>query len=76
LTASWPWVWQEYLVRFSELSDASLRAYLESVRRQVMADAQLKTNFRLIGQRIKQYADEIQAEMRRRQLDFTPIAWR
>lgn len=63
-------------MRFSDLSDASLRAYLESIRRQVIADAQLKTNFRLVGQRIKQYTDEIQAEMRRRQIDFTPIAWR
>jgi hypothetical protein len=58
-----------------DISDESLRAYYESVRRQVAAD----TNFggrrhRLVGAAVKQYAARLTIEMDRRQLDFKPIA--
>ncbi|WP_257170166.1 hypothetical protein [Bradyrhizobium sp. SRS-191] len=50
-------------------------AYYESVRKQVAADSRIGGPYRLIGDRAKQYAQELQAEMRRRQLRFTPIEW-
>ncbi|ABQ38380.1 hypothetical protein BBta_6471 [Bradyrhizobium sp. BTAi1] len=50
-------------------------AYYESVRKQVAADSRIGGPYRLIGDRAKQYAQELQAEMRRRELRFTPIEW-
>jgi hypothetical protein len=57
------------------ISDESLRAYYESVRRQVAADTNFGGRHRLVGAAAKQYADRLTIEMDRRQLDFKPIAW-
>ncbi len=62
-------------MRFVNSTDESLMAYYESVRKQVAADSRIGGPYRLIGDRAKQYAQELQAEMRRRQLRFTPIDW-
>lgn len=62
-------------MRFVNSTDESLMAYYESVRKQVAADSRIGGPYRLIGERAKQYAQELQAEMRRRQLRFTPIDW-
>ncbi|CCE08181.1 conserved hypothetical protein [Bradyrhizobium sp. STM 3843] len=62
-------------MRFVNSTDESLLAYYESVRKQVAADSRIGGPFRLIGESAKQYATELQAEMRRRQLRFTPIDW-
>jgi hypothetical protein len=56
------------------ISDESLLAYYDSVRRQVAAD----TNFgryRLVNAAAKEYADRLTSEMDRRRLDFKPIIW-
>ncbi len=63
-------------MRFANVSDKSLLSYYESVRRQLLADERLGGGFRLIGENVKQYAAELQAEMTRRQIGFTPIEWR
>jgi hypothetical protein len=62
-------------MKFMNLTDESLLAYHESVRKQVAADARLGGRFRLIGESVKQYTGELQAEMKRRQMRFMPIEW-
>jgi len=62
-------------MKFADSTDESLLAYYESVRRQVSADARLGGRSPLIGTRLKQYVDELRAEMDRRQLRFEPIQW-
>jgi hypothetical protein len=57
------------------LSDESLRAYYESVRRQVAADTNFGGRHRLVGNAVKQYAERLTVEMHRRRLDFKPIVW-
>jgi hypothetical protein len=58
-----------------DLSDESLRAYYESVRRQVAADTSFGGRHRLVGAAVKEYADRLKTEMDRRRLDFEPIVW-
>ena len=62
-------------MKFANSSDESLLAYYESVRRQVAADNRLGGRYRLVGTSVRQYAEELGAEMTRRQLRFTPIEW-
>jgi hypothetical protein len=57
------------------MTDESLLAYYESVRRQVAADSQLEDRYRLAGGTVKEYAERLKDEMRRRQIRFTPIDW-
>jgi hypothetical protein len=57
------------------LSDESLRAYYESVRRQVAADTKLGGRHRLAGAAVKEYANRLTSEMDRRRMDFKPIVW-
>jgi hypothetical protein len=57
------------------LSDESLHAYYESVRRQVAADTSFGGRHRLVGAAVREYADRLKSEMVRRQLDFKPIVW-
>jgi hypothetical protein len=62
-------------MKFANLSDESLLAYYESIRRQVAADSNIGGRYRLVGSRVKEYADALKEEMSRRQLSFTPIHW-
>ncbi len=62
-------------MKFVDSTDESLLAYYESVRRQVAADIRLSARHRLLGASVKRYAEELQAEMRRRRLGFQPIEW-
>jgi hypothetical protein len=57
------------------LSDESLLAYYESVRRQVAADTSSGGRHRLVSTSAKQYADRLTSEMDRRRLAFRPIIW-
>lgn len=57
------------------ITNESLMAFYESVRRQVAAGTQLKSHYRLIGDGVKAYADELEAEMGRREIRFKPIHW-
>ena len=57
------------------LTDESLLAYYESVRRQVAADTSLGGRYRLVGAVVKEYADRLKGEMDRRRLEFRPIVW-
>jgi hypothetical protein len=63
------------IMKFADLTDKSLLVYHESLRKQVVADARLGGRFRLIGESGKRYAAELQAEMTRRQIRFSPIEW-
>jgi hypothetical protein len=62
-------------MKFANSTDESLLAYYESVRRQVTADSRLRRHYRLVGANVKQYADELQAEMDRRQTALQRIEW-
>jgi hypothetical protein len=57
------------------MTDESLLAYYESIRRQVAADRQLGARYRLVGGTVKQYAEHLGQEIRRRQLALKPIEW-
>jgi hypothetical protein len=59
----------------SDMTDDSLLAYYESVRRQVAADCRLRGRRRLTGERVKQYADRLKEEIDRRRLPCMPIEW-
>jgi hypothetical protein len=58
-----------------DLSDESLLAYYESVRRQVVADNKLGRNRRLAGSVVKLYAERLSRELDRRRVRFKPIDW-
>jgi hypothetical protein len=60
-------------VKFANVTDKSLLTYHESVRRQLLADERLGGRFRLVGESVEQYTAELQAEMTRRRIRFTPI---
>lgn len=62
-------------MKFSNSTDQSLLAYYESVRRQVSADTRLGGRYRLTGASVRQYAEELKAEMDRRELQVEPIEW-
>jgi hypothetical protein len=62
-------------MKLHDMTDQSLLAYYESVRRQVAADAELGGRYRLVGGTVKEYADGLRDEMRRRQITFKPIDW-
>lgn len=63
-------------VDFKVLTDESLLAYYESIRRQVAADTHLGRGRRLVGESVKRYAEELQKEIEQRRLRVTPIDWR
>lgn len=63
------------MMNLPSLTDESLFAYYESVRRQVAADTRLAGRRRLVGAAVREYADRLQCEMDRRRLDFKPIVW-
>lgn len=62
-------------VKFSELTNESLLAYYESIRRQVAADVQLRREYRLVSDTTRRYAADLQKEMELRKLHFVPIDW-
>ena len=57
------------------LTDESLLAYYESVRRQVAANSRLGGRHPLVGTAVRQYAERLTSEMDRRRLYFKPIVW-
>lgn len=61
---------------FSDVTDGSLLAYYESVRRQVEADARNGGRDRFVGEAARQYAERLREEMERRRMKFIPIVWR
>ena len=63
------------MMKLPDLTDESLLAYYESVRRQVLADDRLGSRHRLAGATMKQYAESLRNEMVRRRLQFKPIVW-
>jgi hypothetical protein len=66
-------VWDLTMNNLFNLTDESLVAYYESVRRQVAADGKLGGR-RLAGA-TKEYANRLKSEMDRRRLHFQPIDW-
>jgi hypothetical protein len=61
---------------FSNSKDESLLRFYENVRLQVAADLQSGGRYRLAGDGVKQYAENLRDEMERRRLRFSPIDWR
>jgi len=55
-----------------DLTDDSLLAFYESVRRQVVADDKLGGR-RLAGATVKEYENRLKTEMDRRRLHFKPM---
>jgi hypothetical protein len=66
---------QGMTVKFDELTNESLLAYHESIRRQVAADVQLRREYRLVSDTTRRYAANLQKEMELRKLRFVPIDW-
>lgn len=65
-----------FTMRPKSLTDKSLIALYESLRKQTTIDANgAGLRSRVIGQNTKDYAEKLRAEMERRQLLFTPIEW-
>ena len=60
---------------FQNMTDESLLAYYESIRRQAAADQQLGARHRLVGGTVKDYANRLKGEISRRQLTIKPIEW-
>lgn len=67
-------VWDTTMNNLFDLTDESLIAFCESVRRQVTADDKLGGR-RLAGATMKEYANRLKSEMDRRRLHFQPIDW-
>jgi len=61
--------------KIKELSNESLVAFYESIRRQVAADVQLRREYRLVSEATKQYAAALEREMELRTLRFVRIDW-
>lgn len=62
-------------MKLLELSDESLLAYYESIRRQVIADGRLGGRHRFVSATVKQYAERLGDEMKRRRMAYKPIDW-
>jgi hypothetical protein len=62
-------------MNFSQTKNERLLAFYENIRHQVHLDVQLGSRYRLIGEGVKQYADELREEMDRRRLQVKPIDW-
>jgi hypothetical protein len=60
---------------FSQSKDESLLAFYENVRRQVELDSRAGGRHRLIGEGVKQYAEQLRDEMDRRRLRYKRIDW-
>jgi hypothetical protein len=63
-------------MKFANVSDKGLLTFYESVRGQLLADERLGGRVRLAGDSVRRYTTELQAEMTRRQMRFTPIDWK
>lgn len=50
-------------MKLGNMTDESLLAYYESVRRQVAADSQLGDRYRLAGGTVKEYAERLKDEI-------------
>jgi hypothetical protein len=66
---------RDSLMKFASSTDESLLAFYESVRRQVAAGTNTNGRYRLVGAHVRQYAEAISDEMKRRRLPFPPIDW-
>jgi len=62
-------------MKLARVSDESLLAFYESVRRQVTTNTNMSGRYRLVGAHVRRYADALMDEMNRRRLSFTPIDW-
>jgi hypothetical protein len=56
-------------MKLGDMTDESLLAYYESIRRQVAADQQLGGRYRLAGGTVREYTGHLQDEIRLRQTD-------
>jgi hypothetical protein len=63
------------MMNFSQMKTDRLLAFYDGVRRQVELDKQAGGRYRLAGDGVKQYAEELREEMERRRLRFEPIEW-
>ncbi len=59
----------------TQTKDETLLTFYESVRRQVKEDIKTGGQYRLAGEGVKQYAEELRQEMDRRRLQYSPIDW-
>ncbi len=62
-------------MNFTQSKDERLLAFYENVRRQVELDKQSGGRYRLAGEGVKQYAENLRREIERRRLQFIPIHW-
>jgi hypothetical protein len=62
-------------MKLSDITNESLLAYYENVRRQVLANNKLGGRHRFAGTSVQAYADRLKEELTRRRLQFKPIEW-
>ncbi len=62
-------------MNFTQSKDERLLAFYENVRRQVELDKKSGGRYRLAGEGVKQYAENLRREIERRRLRFIPIHW-
>jgi len=60
---------------FSQMKNERILAFYENVRRQVELDKQAGGRYRLAGEGVKQYAEDLRDEMDRRRLQYSRIDW-
>ena len=62
-------------MNFLRSKNESLLVFYENIRRQVEADMQSGGRYRVAGDGVKQYADQLREEMDRRRLRYSRIDW-
>jgi hypothetical protein len=60
---------------FSKSKDERLLAFYDNIRRQVELDNQAGKRYRLAGEGVRQYAEQLREEMDRRRLQYNRIDW-
>jgi hypothetical protein len=62
-------------VSFSQSKDERLLAFYEGVRQQVELDRLAGNRYRLAGEGVRKYAEQLREEMDRRKLRYNRIDW-
>ena len=71
----YPWGMRTVSKTFSQSTDKRLLAFYEAVRLQVDADIRAGGRYRF-EHSVRQFADSVQDELKRRKIKFAPIDWR
>lgn len=62
-------------MNFSQMKDERILTFYENVRRQVKIDKSSGGRYRVTGEGVKEYAEQLRNEMDRRRLRYSRIDW-